>query len=402
MEENSIRPTATERLRRFVSGHRVPVIAGAVALAVVTGTAGTGLYCYQRTEEAQAAEARHLVMYANEQDLVDETMAEARTMLDGDENGEGAVTAEQVADPATLDTLRAVLDAHEEAARVEPRDSSHGSFDNIGSALDYLTFWDVERSCEDNEEKRSHMEDERQAVRTAIFDVETSERQRDVSNAHDALADAISSAKGSLDSVRGEVSDDATVKALEEQLEAAEAARDCDISGIRYASQSECDAQVAAYDDARSTLADAQTKAEDSHADWQTARRHAAAYASQQAAQRAAQRTGGYASQGSDGTWYVSYRGTDDPTTANADGSTSEWMDGYYIAHSWSSGGQMIASKPNTVVVDGRTYRYVSSITVPQSTTWDEVSGFVYANGGIGFQTCVGGGNVIITHYEPV
>lgn len=389
MDEDSIRPTAAERLSRFVSGHRVPVIAVVVALAVVTGITGTGLYCYQRTEAAQAAEVRHLVTYANEQALVDETMAEARTLLEGDGNGEGMVSSEDVADPATLDTLRAVLDAHEEAARVEPHDSPQGSFDSIGSALDYLTFWDVEGSREDNEAKRSHMEDERQAVRTAIFGVETSERQRDVSDAHDALADAISSAEGSLDSVRGKVSDDATVTALEEQLEAAKAARDDDISGIRYTSRSECDAQVAAYDDARFALADAQTEAEDSHADWQ-------------AAQRAAQRAGGYTSQRSDGTWYVSYRGTDDPATANADGSTSEWRDGYYIAHSWSSGGQMIASKPNTVVVNGRTYRYVSSITVPQSTTWDEVSGFVYANGGIGFQTCVGGGNVIITHYEPV
>lgn len=65
MDEDSSRPTAAERLRRFVSGHRVPVVAGAVALAVVTGATGTGLYCYQRTESAQAAEARHLVTYAN-------------------------------------------------------------------------------------------------------------------------------------------------------------------------------------------------------------------------------------------------------------------------------------------------------------------------------------------------
>ena len=380
MGEDSSR-SAAERLRRLV--------AGAVALAVVTGAAGTGLYCYQRTEAAQAAEARHLITYANEQTLVDETMTEARTVLEGDENGEGAVTAEQVADPAVLDALRAAYDEHRDASSVEPNDSLSGSWDSPQSVVRWFAYWDVEQSREDNEAKRSHMQEERRVVADAIFDVETSERQRDVSDAHDALADAISSAEGSIDSVRGEVSDDATVAALEEQLQAAKAARDDDISGIRYTSQSECDAQVAAYDDARAALTDAQTEAEDSHADWQ-------------AAQRAAQRTGGHASQGSDGTWYVSYRGTDDPSSANADGSTSVWRDGYYIAHSWSSGGQMIASKPNTVVVDGRTYRYVSSITVPQSTAWDEVSGFVYANGGIGFQTCVGGGNVIITHYEPV
>lgn len=110
---------------------------------------------------------------------------------------------------------------------------------------------------------------------------------------------------------------------------------------------------------------------------------------------------GGYSTGTGDGAWNVSYRGTDDSSTANADGSVSEWRDGYYIAHNWSYGGGQIASKPGTVVVNGRTYRYVSSMVVPRSTTWDEVSGFVYANNGIGFQTCYGDG-YLITHYEPM
>lgn len=386
----------------WYEAHKRLLVAGTVTLTVIVGTAGLGCYCCQRTAAAQLEEARHLVTYTNEQTLVDETMAEARTILDGDENGKGKISAESVADPATLDTLRAVLEAHNESARVQPHDSPHGSFDSLGSALDYLTFWDVERSREDNEAKRSHMEDERQAVKSAISDVRASKREKDVKDAQTSLADAVSAAEKALETVDGEVSDSGTVDALNKQIESAKGVRDADMSNLRYTDEDACTARIDALDSSRKALTDAQTAAEDSHADWQAVQHRAAEYASQEAAERAAQRTGGQASQGSDGTWYVSYRGTDDSSTANADGSTSEWKDGYYIAHSWSSGGQMIASKPNTVVVDGRTYKYVSSITVPQDTKWSEVSDFVYANGGIGFQTCVGGGNVIITHYEPV
>lgn len=60
----------------------------------------------------------------------------------------------------------------------------------------------------------------------------------------------------------------------------------------------------------------------------------------------------------------------------------------------------MIASKPSTVVVNGKTYHYVSSKVVSRDTTWDQVEGYVHANGGIGFQTCYGDG-YLITHYEP-
>ena len=82
-------------------------------------------------------------------------------------------------------------------------------------------------------------------------------------------------------------------------------------------------------------------------------------------------------------------------------GAVVQWKSGYFCAHNWSSGGVMIASKPSYVVVDGVTYRYVSSINVARDTTWGEVSGFALANGGIAFQTC-SGDTYLITHYEPV
>ena len=106
------------------------------------------------------------------------------------------------------------------------------------------------------------------------------------------------------------------------------------------------------------------------------------------------------AEQAAANTWTVSYVPSYGTATAPADGSVGEWQPGYYIAHDWSANGSRIASKPAHVIVNGQVYHYVSSMVVPPDTAWASVSGFVYANGGIGFQTCVGSQR-LITHYEP-
>ena len=82
-------------------------------------------------------------------------------------------------------------------------------------------------------------------------------------------------------------------------------------------------------------------------------------------------------------------------------GYVCEWKSGYYVAHNWSSGGIKIASKPAYVVVNGITYKYISSKLVSRSTTWSQVVDYVRANNGIGFQTC-SRNLYLINHYEPV
>lgn len=101
------------------------------------------------------------------------------------------------------------------------------------------------------------------------------------------------------------------------------------------------------------------------------------------------------------GAWNVYYRNDYGSATGASDGAVTQWADGYYIAHDWSANGKMIASRPATVNVDGMAYRYVDSMVVPIGTTWEQVSGWVRRNGGIGFQTCTAGG-YLITHYEPI
>ena len=122
-DPSSDEKTTLDRVKAFARTHKRP-LSVATALLVSLCVAGGGIwYCYDRTETAQAAEARHLVTYGNERDLVNETMAGAKTILDGDENGEGQITAEQVTDPATLDALRAAYNANKDASAVEPWDS---------------------------------------------------------------------------------------------------------------------------------------------------------------------------------------------------------------------------------------------------------------------------------------
>ena len=110
---------------------------------------------------------------------------------------------------------------------------------------------------------------------------------------------------------------------------------------------------------------------------------------------------GSYGYYNNSGVWTPAYY-NDYYGEAASDGSMTQWADGYYVAHSWSSNGRAIASRPGQVYINGRYYRYVSSRVVPVGQEYDdELEAWVHQNGGIAFQTCVSGG-YLITHYEPV
>ena len=145
------------------------------------------------------------------------------------------------------------------------------------------------------------------------------------------------------------------------------------------------------YDDQTAALTDATAGLQADHDAYvaQKEKEAAEAAAKKKAAEQAAANT-----------WTVSAVPSYGTAAAPADGSVGEWQPGYYIAHDWSANGSRIASKPAHVIVNGQVYHYVSSMVVPPDTPWASVSGFVYANGGIGFQTCVGSQR-LITHYEP-
>lgn len=146
------------------------------------------------------------------------------------------------------------------------------------------------------------------------------------------------------------------------------------------------------------------------------AEREAAEAAARAAARASAEASAGYASEaaavaaapagattyrGSDGVWHIDYSRAHGTAEAASDGGVTEWADGYYIAHDWSDSGAKIGGRTEYVEVNGQTYRLAGSKEVSRDTTWNEVEGWVHANGGIGMQTCVEGG-YLINHYEPV
>lgn len=126
-------------------------------------------------------------------------------------------------------------------------------------------------------------------------------------------------------------------------------------------------------------------------------------FSSGAAARSAAAASGGQAYQGGDGAWYVTYRGTDDMSTANADGSVSVWMNGYYIAHRNTANGGMIASHPQYVVVDGKRYQYAGTVNDPKGSYVTPHLDWIDQTGGIVFQTCnTDGATNQINRYVPV
>lgn len=338
---------------------RNALIGSSIALALVCGCGSAAALTDAAAERNAVAAAR----IESASDRLSTSYAEADVMR-------RTTASEDVADAATLDALAEAISDARPALATGTRAS------DVPTIFDWAS---VEAVATANECAAADMEKALADLEAAMDAVSASAEQQEAIDAHDALQAVRDDAQTLLDATAGQVADDTTRDDLSDAIAAADEAL----------AVSPGDSGVTPYSDAnwRVTVTTAAVSA--SHDQWQEA---------QAAARFHASSGGSY----SDGTWYASYRGTDDPATANADGSLSEWRDGYYIAHDWSSNGQLIASKPGTVVVDGRTYRYVSSMVVSRDTKWSEVNGFVYANGGIGFQTCDPSGGYLITHYEPV
>lgn len=292
----------------------------------------------------QKTEAREVMLLERELYWFDKELSEAQGLAE-------ATSADQIADPALLDALIAACGENAGLAQSDARES---------------------------------IAEGRGEIADAVISVKSSLLKKQGTDARSALKAGIESASAALDEAQAGVGDFATVEALENEISRAQACLD-----DAGAAPELCESALGRLQDAEAAC-----------------RESCEAYLAQVAASRARTGTAGgggstVKGMGAGGAWYASYRGTDNRAYANADGSLSEWKDGYYIAHDWSANGQMIALKPGTVVIDGQTYRYESSQVVSPDTAWDQVDDYVYSGGGIGFQTCTPDGNRLITHYVP-
>lgn len=358
--------SATERRHRR---RRVGIAVAAVATALLVGS---GAY-------AKAWERNQISDLASKDAAIERDIS----TLVKKSSTETAYTADDLAadDSAYVDQLKAAIKAAQKAADAASP-----------TVTDWYDLWDVNGNVNAARDAVSSHKDALDSLSKIVKDVDESHERRLSDDARDALSTAIDAAKSLLDSTDGKVSDNATRDALSSAID--DASRQAGTEGQ----------DPSVYSGSQDALKKATDAVTASNAAWKKAQEEAAARAA--AAKAAAARTrrtssGGVSSGTYDGgTWNVSYRGLDDPTTANADGSTAKWVDGYYVAHSWSEGGKRIASKPQHVVVDGKSYHYVSSEIISLDSDADSAISYAHQNGGIGFQTCVGNNNAILTHYE--
>lgn len=251
------------------------------------------------------------------------------------------------------------------------------------------------KNIKQNNELLSSLKSEIVDLNEAIDSIKTSKLSKDISNNKTVLIDLLSKANKKLSSSEGNVADESTRGSLSDEISVVdELVKSNDIS-YEYLSNITEHIQTlqAKIDDVDKSIQRQQEIIAEKEQ-----RASEARYESQQAAQEAAQ-SGGTAVQADDGTWYVDY--SVNHRTYDLGAGLTEWEDGYYVAHSNTNSGQNISGKPGSVVVDGISYHYVSSIIVSPGTTWQEVEDYVHANNGIGFQTCNSDGTYLITHYEP-
>lgn len=294
------------------------------------------------------------------------------------------------------------------AAYATARDAASTAVSEEMPGVDGIEWYNLDeaRSARDDASRiAGEKHDALSTLRSAASAITTSRYERKCSDAKDALQASSDSAQDVLDSTEDEVHDNAIRQTLADAIDAGNALLGED--GLLSAN---------AYSSAQGRIDDASQAVSDDHAQWQKEKEEeeerqrqaaaaaaaARAYASKEAAESAAASSGGHATQSSNGTWYVSYRGNDQEGTANADGSVSEYRNGYFIAHRHGPNGKIIATRPNSVVVDGKSYHYVSSIVVDDDSSFDDAYAYARQNGGIGFQTCtIPTGGDIIVHYEP-
>lgn len=101
-----------------------------------------------------------------------------------------------------------------------------------------------------------------------------------------------------------------------------------------------------------------------------------------------------------DGIWHISYVNSRGTADAPFDGSIGLWADGWFIAHNNMPNGDKIATMPQRVEVDGKTYHLSDSWIGNDSITPEELAR-IRANNGITFQTCQTDSTNYMVHYDP-
>ena len=291
----------------------------------------------------------------------------------------------QVSDEKVISNLNDIVSSSINCLNTEPNDTSTSKWYNAFSEKE-----DLVKNQEFNEELLSSLNEKIKSLNSSVSSVEQSKLTKDISYTKTSLSNLLSKAKDELASSDGNVSDEGTRECLSREISGVEDSLNSDdISESFLSSLSKYQETLQAkIDDVDNSVKEQQEIIKQEQE--QLLEAGYGSYQTDQSSEETVQ---------SNDTWYVDY--TDGWHTYDLGTGVTQWNIGYYVAHSNTESGRIIASIPDSVVVDGISYYYVSSTSVYPGTCWEDVEGFVHDNGGIGFQTCQSNGTYLITHYEP-
>lgn len=314
-------------------------------------------------------------------DIADRKVELASYITDVSKLLEGA-TEESVDDVSVLDTARDALEKAQEVVDANIGDVESGVLLGVMSEHE-----DLEKAITDGENLLKSVELSIDSLSYSYNELSDSIVSRKVADARDELSNLMLDATEKYAKSKGKVADEGVRSELEEYISLAkELLKSEDISESVVQSINNCisgiESSMESVDD--SILKQEEIEKRQKELEEQNNREVSVSEA---------------ASSLESDTWFVEY--TVGYHTYQLGEGVVKWEEGYYVAHNTNVNGQRIASCVPYVVVDGVKYKYVSKMTVPETSTWDEIQDFVLANGGIGFQTCVDDG-YLVTHYEPV
>lgn len=346
-------PECPKKPKRRMSRGRIAATVAAAACAV--SMLGFGAYAGVRTANAANAEDAVVERYRTESANLEQSVSDAESAI--------SAGADAASDPKTYDAVVAACDAYGSAGEMSRTEIGWEKGDV--SPFDYTT---AEDSLNAKQEQLRDITEHGDIIREATDAYKKSVHDKQVSDARDALQKASDDAVAAADGLADQVMDKATVDKVRNVAQQ---------SVSQMGDKDDLDWFASQQDAIEQASADVSA----SHDAWQKEQ------------ERLKEEYG----------WRPTIQVYEGMNIPYGGSTLYRWRSGYYLAHSTTAAGRMIASHPKRVTIGGKTYQYVSTKNVPYGAEADPALAYARQNGGIGFQTCNGDGATMqINHYEPV
>lgn len=354
----------------------IKIIKISIALGIIALVLGLNIYVHKET--ANALDNQDYVI--NQADFNRDQLGD---WLDNADRILKEISYDDVADPTTIDNLK---EDYTDAQNVVTTSYSRVE---APSGVEYAT---VENNTDKISKINSLFKDSTDKIKIDCESARKSYSLKLRQNDLEALKKTVDNAKSLYDTT---VLDSSTIDELKAAVDNSTKAQETDPSTINNSD---------IYTSNTDTINAAINKVNESHTAYEKKKAEEEAAAAAARAKTVSNKTYNTTTNNSSGVWSPSYYNDYWASSAAADGSLTQWTDNYFIAHRSSNNGKIIASKPQYVSINGKTYKYVGTMYGNYANNTDATPYIDYAqsNGGIGFQTCTANNGFEVNHYEPV